>query len=138
MHFSMFAVFVTTVAMFAVGAVWYMVLFAKQWGEIHGFDKVDKKTQKEMQKKMGPMLLVQLVMTMATAWVLARLIVKIPDYSAYWLAFIIWLGFILPTQVSGVLFGGTEPKWVGRKILILAGGAFVNVMVAALILKQLM
>ena len=138
MHFTMFAVFVTTVAMFAVGAVWYMVLFAKQWGEIHGFDKVDKKTQKEMQKKMGPMLLVQLVMTMATAWVLARLIVKIPDYSAYWLAFIIWLGFILPTQVSGVLFGGTEPKWVGRKILILAGGAFVNVMVAALILKQLM
>ena len=53
------AVLVAAVVMFAIGALWYMVLFAKQWGEMFGFDKLSKKEQKDLLEdlKNGKMIL---------------------------------------------------------------------------------
>lgn len=125
------AVLLAALAQFVVGAVWYMPLFGKLWGKIHGFDQKDKKTQAEMQKGMLPLLAVQLAMAVVTAYVLAHVIKAFPGDSAYKLAFWMWLGFIVPTQVSAVIFGGTEPKWIVKKIAVMAGGALACVLVAA-------
>lgn len=126
-----------TVGMFVVGAVWYMGLFAKKWGEIHGFDKLDRKTQKEMQAKMGPYYGAQIVVTIFSAFALAKLITLLPDYSVYSLALLVWFGFVLPTQVSAVIFGGTEPKWIVQKASIMAGEALAHLLVAAWIIEML-
>jgi len=134
---SMGAVLAATVAMFVVGAVWYMGLFAKHWGVIHGFDKLDKKTQKEMQSKMGPYYGAQIVVTIFSAFVLAKLIGLLPEYSVFTLALLLWFGFVLPTQVSAVIFGGTEPKWIGQKISIMAGEALAHLLVAAWVIDKL-
>ena len=123
MNVNIWSVFAATVAQFAVGAVWYMVFFAKQWGQMHGFDKLSAKTQKEMQAKMGPFYLAQVLVTVLTAYVLAHFITALPGENAYKLATWLWLGFVVPTQVSAVIFGGTEPKWVVRKTLIMAFGS---------------
>lgn len=131
------AVVAATVAMFVVGAVWYMGLFAKKWGEIHGFDKLDKKTQKEMQAKMGPYYFAQIVVTVFSAFVLAKLIGLLPGYSVYTLALLVWFGFVLPTQVSAVIFGGTEPKWITQKISIMAGEALAHLLVAAWVISMI-
>lgn len=128
------AVAAATVAMFAVGAVWYMGLFAKQWGEMFGFDKLDKKTQDKMRKQMGPFYGLQLLVTVLSAAVLTKLIVLLPGYSVYALAFLLWLGLVLPTQVSGVIFGGVEPKWIPRRIMIMAGEALAHLFVAAFVI----
>ena len=131
------AVAAATVAMFAVGAIWYMVLFAKQWGEIHGFNKLDKKTQKEMQSQMGPYYAAQVLVTVASAFALAKLIALLPNYSAYTLAFLVWLGFIVPAQVSAVIFGGTEGKWIKQKLMIMKGEALVHMLVAAWVISMI-
>ena len=125
------AVLAATVAMFMVGSAWYMGIFAKMWGEMFGFDKLSKKEQKVMQAKMGPWMLLQLVVTAISAAGLAKMISLLPNYSVYTLAGMLWIGFIVPVTVSGVIFGGTEPKWIKRKILIQIGESLTHLMVAA-------
>jgi hypothetical protein len=130
------SIILATVAQFAVGAIWYMPLFGKAWGEIHCFDKLSKKAQKEMQVKMGPYYGVQIAVTLITSVVLSQLILLVPEISAYALATMLWVGFVVPTQVAAVIFGGTEGKWIGKKIAIMAGGSLVCLLVATAVLTM--
>ena len=134
---NLIAVLVAAVAQFMVGAIWYMPLFGKLWGKIHGFDDNTKEDQADMQQQMLPLLVVQLLMAGLTAYVLAWVVSLLPGQSPYALAAMMWLGFAVPTQVSAVLFGGTEPKWIVKKITVMAGGAFVCFMVAAFVISWL-
>lgn len=131
------AVAVAAGAQFVVGAIWYMPVFGSAWRDIHGFGKLSKKEQATAQKEMMPMLGIQFVGTVITTVVLAHLLSILPDYSAYTLAILIWLGFIVPIQVSAIMFGGTESKWMVKKALIMTGGALACLLVAAFILSSL-
>ena len=135
MEVNILAVIVATVAMFAVGAVWYMVFFAKKWGQLHDFDSYSKEEQKAMAAKMGPFYGLQLLMTLLSAWVLAYLMVQLPNMSPVLIAIAVWAGFVLPADVSGVIFGGTKPKDIAAKILIQAGEALLRLVVAALVIS---
>lgn len=131
------AVLVATVAMFAVGAFWYMVPFGKIWGKIHDFDKLSSKQQKEMQAKMGPWYGVQFIVTIISAFVLAKFIMLLPNYSPYALAFLLWLGFVVPTEASAMIFGGSKPEYVWHKIFISIGESLVHLQVAAWIISSI-
>ena len=131
------AVIIATIAQFIVGAIWYMPLFGNLWGKIHCFDQLDKKTQKAMQAQMGPYYLGQLVVTVLTTLVLAELMTMLPGTSPYLIALMAWFGFVVPTQFSSVIFGGTEGKWIIAKFSIMAGGALACVLVAATILSMM-
>lgn len=135
MEVNIFAVIVAAAAMFAVGALWYMVLFAKKWARMHGMDKLSDKQMKELSSKMGPFYGLQLLMTVISAWVLAYLMILLPEVSPILVAFLVWVGFVLPADVSSVIFGGTEGKYIGSKISIQAGEALVRLTVAALIIS---
>ncbi len=137
MSVNLTAVLVATVADFVIGAVWYMPIFGNLWGKIHGFDKLSKKEQDEARKGMGPLLVVQLVITAITAWTLAKLNTLLPDYSVYTLAMLLWAGFVVPTQLAAIIFGGTDPKWVVQKALIMAGGSLACLQAAAYIIKTI-
>lgn len=132
---NVWAVVWATVTMFAIGAVWYMGLFAKKWGEMFGFEKLSREKQKQMQKEMMPMMFVQLFITALAAFVLAKLIALAPEYSVYKLAGLVWIGFSLPTVVSSVIFGGVEAKWIRRRICIMASEALVHTMAAAWVIS---
>jgi hypothetical protein len=135
MNFNIVAILLATVAQFIIGALWYSVLFGKVWGKIHGFDKLSKETQEKMQKGIAPFYVVQFIMTIVTTVVLYIFIVFLPhDWNVYALAGFFWLGFVLPTQVSAVIFGGTEQQWMIKKIAIQAGAALVCLEAAAIIL----
>lgn len=137
MNINYLAVLLASVAQFVVGAIWYMPIFGKLWGEIHGFPKLSAQEQKKAQGEMMPMLAVQFVTTVVTTIVLAKLIVMLPSESAYSLAGMAWLGFVVPTQVAAVIFGGTEAKWVIKKIVVMAGASLACLLVAAAILSAL-
>lgn len=131
------AVLVASVAQFIFGAIWYMPIFGKTWGKIHGFDQVPKEQQAEMTKQMMPLLAVQFVFTVLTSLVFAWLYSSFnSDWSIYQLAFLFWLGFLLPTQVAAVIFGGTKPGWVMKKIAIMAGAALINMEIIALVFSM--
>jgi hypothetical protein len=89
------------------------------------------------QAGMMPYLALQFLVTVFTTLALAKLIVLLPDYSVYSLVGLIWLGFFIPVQVAGVVFGGTDPKWMVKKTLILSGGSLLCLLAAAAILHAM-
>lgn len=133
----MFEIILAVLAQFVIGAVWYMALFGTLWGKIHGFDKLDKKTQKEMQAKMGPYYFLQLMVTATTTIVLQYLLGKVSSVSPYALTLLVWTGFVVPTQASAVVFGGTEARWIGTKLAIMAGGSLACLLAATAIMTAL-
>lgn len=137
MDINYWAVLVASVAQFIIGAIWYMPLFGTLWGKIHGFDKLSKAEQNDARKGMMPLLLVQFLVTVVTTVVLAKFIVLLPDYSAYTLAGMIWIGFFVPVQVAAVVFGGTDPKWMITKVAVMAGGSLACLLAAAAILNAM-
>ena len=108
MELNYTAILVATIAQFIFGAIWYMPIFGKTWGKIHGFDQVVPEKQKEMMKGMWKLLVVQFIFTLITTVVFALLLKGFPsEWNIYGLAFFFWLGFILPTQAAAVFFCGT-------------------------------
>ena len=124
------AAIVTAVAMFAVGGIWYGALFAQLWGKIHGFDTLSPAEQKRLQSQTGPLYGLQAFVTLVSAGVLVYLVEQLGT-TPYILAFWLWLGFVMPAQVSAVLFGGTAPRWMVSKTLVMTGEALVRLEVAA-------
>ncbi len=132
MDLNYLATLVATVAQFIFGAIWYMPIFGKTWGKIHGFDQVPKEQQAVMTKQMMPLLVVQFILTAITSFAFAVLAGKVSsELSLYSLGFYFWLGFILPTQAAAVIFGGTKEGWVITKIAIMAGAGLINMMIIA-------
>lgn len=138
MSLNYVAIFVATVLQFIFGAVWYSALFGKLWGQIHGFDKLSKEVQKRMMSEMGPFYAVQFFVTILTTVVLAIFIEYVPqNWNPYGMAFFFWVGFVVPTQVSAVIFGGTPREWMVKKIAVQAGAAFGCLQIAAAVLHFL-
>jgi hypothetical protein len=134
MNINIWAVILAALAQFVFGAIWYMPLFGKLWGDIHGFNTLSKKERQKAQKHMMPLLAVQFAVTLLTTVVLAKLIESLPGYSPIALGFFAWLGFIVPTQVAAVVFGGTTPKWVVPKIAVMVGASLGCMLIASSIL----
>ena len=132
MELNYVAIIVATVLQFIVGAVWYMPIFGKIWGAMHGYDKLSQEEQDRAQKGMGPYLVAQFVGTLVTTFVLALFMAGLPsEWNAFGIAGFFWLGFVVPTQASAVMFGGTPKEWMCKKIAIMASGSLVNLMIAA-------
>ncbi len=124
MDINYIAILVATIVQFIIGAIWYMPLFGGMWGRIHGFESHSPDVQAEMRKGMMPLLAVQFIGTLLTSFVFVFLVNEFPaEWNRYALAGYLWLGFVVPTQVGAVLFGGTAPQWIIRKIAIMAFGS---------------
>src|SRR5258708_6687674 len=135
MELNYFGIIIATIAQFICGAIWYSVFFGKLWGQMHGFEKLSKETQDKMKKEMGPAYGVQFLVTLLSTFVLSIFITNLPGWNPYGMAGFFWLGFVLPTQTSAVLFGGTENKWVVKKIAVQAVGSLLFLEVAAAVLS---
>jgi len=133
MNSTITSILVATVLQFICGAIWYSALFGKLWGKIHGFDKLSKDIQQKMMQSMAPLYAIQLLVTVLTTYGLFVISSALPDHNIFTLAGLLWMSFMLPPQVSGVIFGGTESKWIVKKIAIQAGAALVCLEVAALV-----
>lgn len=134
MGINYIAVILAAVAQFIIGAIWYMPLFGKLWGKMHGMGKVSKAEQQKMMKSMGPFLALQFCFTLVTTIVLSIFISYQPTWNPFAMAGFFWIGFVVPTQVSAVIFGGTEGKWILPKILVMAGASIACLEAAALVL----
>ena len=135
MYLNYWAILGAAVLQFIVGAIWYSLLFGKLWGKMHGFDNLPKETQQKMMKEVGPFYIVQFIVTIVTTFILAIFITYLPaDWNPYAMAGFFWLGFVVPTQVSSVIFGGTPGKWIVKKIAVQAGASLICLEVAATVL----
>jgi hypothetical protein len=125
MEINYVAVGVATVLQFLLGWIWYMPIFGKAWGEIHGFDEKSPEEQARMQKEMMPLMVTQLIITIITSFVFAVLQAGFPaNWNIFGLAGFFWIGFVVPTQIAAVIFGGTPKHFMVKKSAIMAGASF--------------
>jgi Protein of unknown function (DUF1761) len=110
---------VMTVACFALGALWHGPIFGKLWMNIHHGDK--KFTDIEMKKAMEGMwklMLAEFIASFLMVMALDFLIEMLPSFSGVHIAFLVWIGYVLPTMTSTVVWGGDAKKWMCTKIVV--------------------
>lgn len=112
-------IIIMTVACFALGAVWHGPLFGKLWMRIHhGKDSFNAKEMEESMKGMWKLMIAEFVATLFIVMTLAFLIEILPSYSGIHLAFLVWIGFVLPTMTSTVIWGADTKGYMATKITV--------------------
>ena len=99
-------IIVASIVAFAVSALWYSpVLFGKEW--LAHLKLTDADIAAAKNKGMTKLYVSQFVLTLVTFTVLGFAITSLGIMSARdggMLAFIAWLGFMLPTSLGGMLW----------------------------------
>jgi len=98
---NLLAVLVAGFAAFVIGSLWYSVLFGKLWMKLAGVKK-DKK-----DPYMPVRFLVYLVGQLVMAFILAHFLIfanAVSYVEGLTTAFWLWLGFIAPITIGGVLW----------------------------------
>lgn len=127
---------VATLVQFVLGALWYSpLLFGKIWMQIMEVTQMSKEQMQKMQKEMMPFYALQFFLTLFSTFSLVNLAVFTP-FSLYHVAFWIWLGFIVPTQIAGVIWGNTKKRFWLKQTLIMITYQLVGIMIAAFILSM--
>jgi hypothetical protein len=67
------AIIVAAIAFFALGSLWFSVLFGKQWMALNGIPEPTPERREEMKKLMMPMMLKTLVMSLVLAFLISFL-----------------------------------------------------------------
>lgn len=141
MEINYILIAVATLVQFILGAVWYSpLMFGKFWMKVMGGDhQCTKEEMQKMQKEMMPFYGLQILLTIIFTFVLAMFIYYLQmanvGFHAYGVAGWIWLGFILPTQVSGVIWGNTKREFWLKQISIMLSYQLIGLMLTAWILS---
>lgn len=108
-----------TVIVFIGGSLWFSKLFGKTWMKIHhNKDKTPEEIKKDM-KGMWKLMLTEFLLTFVISFFLFFIATSAATLSVVlMITFILWLGFILPTTISNVIWGGDDKKWMFKKIAI--------------------
>ena len=108
------AVLAAAIASMALGFAWYSsMILGKPWMKLKGYSEASLKAE---QKKMGPLYGLSFIVALVTAYVLSHIMAFAMNFyhydpimagltSAFWA----WFGFVMPVQVTGVIFG--DKKW---------------------------
>lgn len=137
MDMNWIAIMLVSVIAFAAAPLWFWAIFWKLWAKIHGWEKLSKAELKAQEKWMWKLLVLEAINTLVMVSILSFFIIKIPGYYAWAIAFFIWLGFVFPSVVSSVIWGGDKKQWHTTKIFILAGFNLFILLISAYLLSIL-
>jgi len=108
MHVNYLAVLVGGIISFALGGIWYSVLFSKQWLSAVG------KTEEELKKLNKPVnFFSSFVLGLITAYILAFIVMFAEAntlLSGAEVGMLCWIGFAGATSYAQYLFGGRSQK----------------------------
>lgn len=111
---NLLAIIIAAVAAMAVGFLWYgPMLFGKQWMKLMGYTE---ESMEKAKKSMGKMYSISFALSLVTAYVLSHVMTLSENFFHYgrletgvMTAFWMWLGFIMPVQLTAEIFG--SKKW---------------------------
>ncbi len=121
MVINYWAVIVCAVLAMVLGFIWYGPLFGKVWMRIYGADKLDEAKRKEMQKKAGPLYLVQFVLVLFQIWALATYTIALVPVGVLIYSLLLWLAFIMPTIASTCMWTNDPRRVAWTKFGIQSG-----------------
>lgn len=113
------AVLLAAVASMGVGFLWYSpIVLGNQWMKLKGYTK---DSLQKAQKEMGKLYALSFAVALITAFVLSHVMTMSENFYGYpklqtglHTAFWMWLGFIMPVQMTATIFG--DKKWALFKI----------------------
>ena len=115
------------VVQYIIGALWYSIIFGKQWLQINHPDGLPSKEEMEkMGKEATPYYVIQLVLTIITVSVQSYFVGLQPS-NWFMTSILIWLGFIFPTVVQGVIWSDPKNKKKTMQIGILVLNYLVTI-----------
>jgi hypothetical protein len=108
-----------TVITFIGGSLWFSKLFGKTWMKIHHDKDKSPEEIKKDTKNMWKLMTAEFALTFIINSTLFFVAIASKSLSTALISvFILWLGFILPTTISNVIWGGDKHKWMIKKIAI--------------------
>lgn len=134
MNINYYAVLTCGVVSMVLGGVWYGAIFGKKWSKIIGADKNDKARNVELQKSMGVLYLIQFLLTLFQAYVLAYYINGWKEASGLEGSLWIFFAFVMPTIAGFSMWNNYSKKIAIERFLIQAGYQFVLFTLFGLIL----
>jgi len=127
------AILVSAVVSMIIGSIWYGPLFGKKFMAAMGMDKWTPEQKEAEMKKMGMTYFLQFVASVLTFYVLAVFMQRTGSLSVnggLMMAFWVWLGFVMPTQLGSSIWGGKMTLfWIGAGnmlVTLLAVGAIIG------------
>lgn len=130
MTFNWLIIIAVVIGQYVIGALWYSVIFGKQWLEINHPEGLPSKEEMEkMEKEAIPFYAIQLVLTIVTVLVQAYF-VGLQSSNWFTTSILIWLGFIAPTVVQGVIWSDPKNKKKVMQIGILSLNYLVTIILA--------
>ena len=125
-----------TLAQFIAGALWYSpLIFGKWWMEIMESTNMSKEELQKLQKEMMPFYGLQFLLTLFSTFAFANFMVYATNLGIYHAAFWIWIGFMVPLQISSVIWANTKRKYWCKQIFVMITGQLAFIMLAAWILS---
>lgn len=111
-------VLIASVVSMVLGFLWYSpMILGKPWMKAKGFSA---EKLKKAQKEMGKLYALSFVVSLITAYVLYHVITLSANFFEYspiqtglTTAFWMWLGFVMPVQVTSTIFGDKNWKLFG-------------------------
>jgi Protein of unknown function (DUF1761) len=131
-----FLVFVAlaTIIIYIISALWYSVFFGKQWEVINGFDQLSTEEQKALGDSMGPYYGLQLFITILFNFVFGTVYLALKgNMDLFMFGALVFLGFIIPPIVEGVIWGNTRQVVWGKQLAIMLFNRFINVAVSCIV-----
>lgn len=144
MDINILAVIVCAVVAQVLGFLWYGPFFGKSYMAVIGGKKREEMTDeecKEMNKKMGPVYILNIVVSIVTILVLSCVLkqyVVMNTVEGMKIALLMWLGFVMPMCASGAMWSGKPKKIAINMFLITAGYQLVAFALFGLILGMWM
>lgn len=132
-----FAIIVVSIVSFFFGAAWHgKYFFGNTWMRIH-FGKTDL-TEAEIKRAMESMTIIMIVEFIATFFMVMTLdflMQILPGFAPWHVAFLVWIGFVLPSMISTVIWGADAKKWMTQKILISGSFRLIALLLSAYVLS---
>ncbi|MDB5204349.1 MAG: hypothetical protein JWP09_377 [Candidatus Taylorbacteria bacterium] len=127
-------IIIATLAQFVLGALWYSpLMFGKWWMQIMGAENRTKEEMQKMQKEMVPFYLLQIFLTFVFTCALTIMLILMP-FNPYTSALVLLIGFIIPTQIGGVIWGNTPKRLLAKQLFVMVSYQFFGIILATFIL----
>jgi hypothetical protein len=129
------AVLVCGVVALIVGSVWFGPIFGKLWMRITHTTDMDEARRKEMQKAAMPLYVIQFVLALFQAYVLAHYIAGWTEATGVENALWIWAAFVMPTVAGTAMWNNDSNKIKWTKFWLQSGYYLVLLVIFGWILS---
>ncbi len=133
MEINYVAVLVAAVVSMVIGSIWYGPLCGKKFMTEMGMDKMSPEQIAEAKKGMWMSYVLQFVGSLVMFYVLARFMGiagAMTVNAGLMVAFWVWIGFVVPVQLSQAVWGGKMTLfWISAGnmlVTLLASGAIIG------------